>query len=136
MSVLKKIGMFLMGAGADITKFLGLPFISQLLGALPAKLSQDVSKAVGYVQAGVADLNTIAGIVSLAEAMYQPTSGTPKTGSQKLAAAAPIVQKAILAWAESNLPGHNKIIVPPEVFAAHCEAFTSDFANIMNDFGE
>lgn len=136
MSVLKKVGIFLAGAGADITKFLGLPFISQLLGALPAKLSQDVTKAVGYVQTGVADFNTIAGIVSLAEAMYQPSNTNPKTGSQKLAAAAPIVQKAVLAWAESNLPGHTKIVTSADLFASHCQAFTSAFADIMNDFGE
>jgi hypothetical protein len=136
MSVLKKIGVFLAGAGSDITKLLGLPFISQILGALPAKISGEVKSVVGVVQTGVADLNTFFGIISLAEAMYPAGSTNLKTGSQKLAAAAPIVQKAILAYAESNLPGHNKVIVAPDVFAAHCQALTSDLANILNDFGE
>lgn len=136
MSVLKKIGTILAGVGSDITKILGLPFISQLLGAIPGKLGQGVQTVVADVKTGVADLNTFFGIISLAEAMYQPNAANEKTGSAKLAAASPIVQKAILAYAESNLPGHSKVIVSPEVFASHCIAFTSDLANILNDFGE
>jgi len=128
MSVLKKIGIFLASAGADVTKILGFPFISQILGMIPGKLGQEV-------KTGVADLNTFAGFVSLAEAMYPSVNGA-KTGSMKLAAAAPLVQKSVLLWAESNLPGHSKLIVTPEVFAGHCQALTSDIANIMNDFGE
>jgi len=128
MSVLKKIGIFLEGAGADITKIMGFPFISQLLGAIPGKLGQDV-------RTGVADLNTFAQFVSIGETMFQSVDGS-KTGSQKLAAVSPLVQKAVLAWAQSSLPGHNKLLVAPEVFAQHCTAFTSDFADILNDFGE
>jgi hypothetical protein len=135
MSVLKKIGTILAGVGSDITKILGLPFISQLLGAIPGKLGQEVGTVVTDVKTGVADLNTFFGIISLAEAMYPSVSGS-KTGSQKLAAASPIVQKAILAYAQSNLPGHSKLIVSPEVFSSHCSALTSDLANILNDFGE
>jgi hypothetical protein len=127
-SVLKKIGLFLAGAGADITKIMGFPFISQLLGLIPGKFGQVVTTTVG-------DLNTFAGFVSIAEAMYPAVEGA-KTGSQKLAAASPLVQKSILLWANSNLPGHNKLIVAPEVFAAHVKSFTSDFADILNDFGE
>jgi hypothetical protein len=128
MSVLKKIGIILATLGADVTKIMGFPFISQLLGMIPGKLGQVVTTAAG-------DLNIFAGFISTAEAMYPSIAGA-KTGSQKLAAAAPLVQKSVLLWAQENLPGHNKLIVPPEVFASHCQAFTSDFANIMNDFGE
>jgi hypothetical protein len=128
MSVLKKIGIFLAGAASDITKIMGFPFISQLLGLIPGKLGAEVTTVAG-------DLNTFAGIVSTAEAMYPSIAGA-KTGSAKLTAAAPLVQKSILLWAESNLPGHNKIITSPELFAQHCQNFTSAFADILNDFGE
>jgi hypothetical protein len=128
MSVLKKIGLFLAGAASDITKIMGFPFISTLLGMIPGKFGLEVTTVAG-------DLNVFAGIVSTAEAMYPSIEGA-KTGSQKLTAAAPLVQKSILLWAQSNLPGHSKIITSPEAFAAHCQAFTSDFANILNDFGE
>jgi hypothetical protein len=135
MSVLKKIGIFMAGAGSDITKILGLPFISQLLGVIPGKLGQVVNTAVTDVRIGVADMNTIAGILSMAEMMY-PSNDSAKTGSQKLTAAAPVMGKMVLAWAESNLPGHNKLLVPPEVFAAKVQAWTSDTADLLNCFGE
>ncbi len=128
MSVLKKIGILLATAGADITKIMGLPFISQLLGLIPGKLGVTVSTVAG-------DLNTFAGFISTAEAMYPSIEGA-KTGSAKLTAASPLVAKTILLWAQANLPGHNKLLVTPEVFASHCQAFTSDFANILNDFGD
>jgi len=128
MSVLKKIGIFLATAGADITKIMGFPFISQLLGMIPGKIGQEV-------KTGVADLNTFAGFVSIAEAMYPSVNGS-KTGSQKLAALAPLVEKEVLLWAQSSLPGHNKLIVAPEVFAQHCQDGANFFANILNDFGE
>jgi hypothetical protein len=128
MSVLKKIGIFLAGAGSDITKILGFPFISQLLGLIPGRLGQGI-------QTGVADLNTFAGFVSIGETMFQSADGQ-KLGSQKLQAVAPLFQKAVLLWAQSSLPGHNKLIVAPEVFAAKVQSFTSDFADIVNCFGE
>ena len=128
MSVLKKIGIALATAGADITKFLGFPFVSQLLGMIPGKLGQVATTAAG-------DLNTFAGFITTAEAMYPAIAGA-KTGSQKLAAAAPLVQKSVLLWAQESLPGHNKLQVGPEVFAQHCQALTSDFADILNDFGD
>jgi len=128
MSVLKKIGIFLAGAAADITKIMGFPFISQLLGMIPGKIGHEVTTVAG-------DLNTFAGIVSVAEGMFPSIDGA-KTGSAKLAAAAPLVQKSIQLWAQSNLPGHSKLRVAPEVFAGHVKACTSDFADILNDFGE
>jgi hypothetical protein len=128
MSVLKKIGLFLAGASADITKILGMPFISQLLGAIPGKFGV-------AVQTGVADLNTFAGFVSIGEAMFPAVEGQ-KTGSVKLTAITPLFQKSILLWAQSSLPGHNKLIVTPEVFAEKCGKITSDWADIMNCFGE
>lgn len=135
MSVLKKIGLFLVGAGADITKFLGLPFISQLLGALPAKIGQEATTIIGDVRTGVADMNTIFGILSMAEMMYPSKDGS-QTGSQKLTAAAPVMEKMMLAYAQSNLPGHNKLIVTPEVFAARVKAWTGASADVANCFGE
>jgi hypothetical protein len=128
MSVLKKIGIFLAGAGADITKILGFPFISQLLGLIPGKLG-------ATVQTAVADLNTFAGFVSIGEAMFPAVAGA-QTGSAKLTAITPLFQKSILLWAQSSLPGHNKLMVTPEVFAQKCGNITSDWADIMNCFGE
>jgi hypothetical protein len=128
MSVLKKIGIFLAGAGADITKILGFPFISQLLGLIPGKLGQTVTTIAG-------DLNQFAGFASMAEAMYPSIAGA-KTGSAKLTAATPLVEKALLLWAQDNLPGHSKLLVSPEVFSADAGAFMSTFVKIMNDFGE
>jgi hypothetical protein len=127
-SFLKKIGIILASASSDITKVLGFPFVSQLLGMIPGKLGADVKTAV-------VDLNTFAGFVTTAEVMFPSIDGA-KTGSAKLTAASPLFQKAILAWAGMNLPGHNKLLVTPEVFASHVTQFTSDFATIMNDFGE
>lgn len=135
MSVLKKIGIVLATIGTDVTKFLGLPFISQLLGSIPGKLGQTVEGVVQKVENTVGDLNTFAQFITIAEAMIPSVAGA-KTGSAKLTAASPLVQKEILLWAQSNLPGHNKIITSPEAFAAHCTAFTSDLADILNDFGE
>lgn len=135
MSVLKKIGIVLATIGTDITKFLGLPFISQLLGSIPGKLGQTVEGVVQKVETGVGDLNTFVQFIVIAETILPSVSGA-KTGSAKLTAAAPLVQKEILLWAQSNLPGHNKIITSPDLFAQHCQAFTSDLADILNDFGE
>lgn len=127
-SVLKKIGIVLATAGADVTKIMGLPFVSQLIGLIPGKLGQTVQTVSG-------DLNQFAGFIGMAETMFPSIEGA-KTGSQKLNAASPLVQKAILLWAQDNLPGHNKLLVDPAVFASHCQAFTSDLANILNDFGD
>jgi hypothetical protein len=128
MSVLKKIGIFLASASADVTKLMGFPFISSLLSVIPGKLGQEVKTVAG-------DLNTFAGFISMAEAMYPSIDGA-KTGSLKLTAAAPLVQKGVLLWAQENLPGHNKLIVTPEEFAQRCKNLTSDFAMILNSFGE
>jgi len=128
MSVLKKIGIFLASASADATKFLGFPFLSQLLGMIPGKLGSNI-------RTGVADLDTLTGFASIAEAAF-PAIGDAKLGSQKLALASPLVQKSVLLWAQSSLPGHNKLIVPPEKFSADCQKFMSDWADILNDFGE
>jgi hypothetical protein len=127
-SVLKKIGIVMVDAAADVTKVMGLPFISALLGAIPGKLGADI-------RTGVGDMNTFASIVGAAEIMFPSIEGA-KTGSAKLAAAAPLMQKEMLLWAQSGLPGHNKLVVPPEQFAQACEEFTQATANVLNCFGE
>jgi hypothetical protein len=132
MSVLSKIGAVLLNVGQVATSVMGLPFVSQLLGAGASSLAGKVSTAV---TTGVGDLGTIAGLVSIAEAMFPATAGV-KTGSQKLAAVSPLVGQAILIWAQSNLPGHNKIKTSPELFQQHVTAFTSSFVDILTDFGE
>lgn len=127
-SVLKKIGIVLATVGADVSQIMGFPFIGQILGMIPGKLGGEVRTVAG-------DLNQFAGFLSLGEALYPSIDGA-KTGSQKLRAVSPLVQKAILLWAQNNLPGHSKLVVPEEVFMAHVMAWTSDFADILNDFGD
>jgi hypothetical protein len=125
MSVLKKIGTVLLKAGSIATEIMGFPFIGQLLGA---------SKVGAIAGTVLGDFSTVAQVLSLVEAAY-PTIGTVKTGSKKLQAAAPIVEKVILQWAASNLPGHNKV-KDAAAFSAHAKALTSAFADVLNDFGE
>lgn len=132
MSVLSKIGAVLLNIGQVATSIMGLPFVSQLLGAGASSLA---GKVTNTVTTGVSDLGTIAGLLGIAEAMFPATAGL-KTGSAKLTAASPLVGQAILMWAESNLPGHNKIKTSPVLFQAHVTAFTSAFADILNDFGD
>ena len=124
MSVLKKIGQALVKGAAIASEILGFPFISSLLGAIPGKAGQDVAVATS-------DIGAIAKIVSVAEAMFQ-TSGS---GSQKLAAASPIVQQVLLTWAESNLPGHSKVHDPAKLAAA-AQGITSSFADFLNALGD
>lgn len=126
MSVLKKIGLVLLKVGSVASELMGFPFIAQLLGQ---------GKVAAEVKGIVSDFGTMAQSVSMAEVAFPSIAGA-KTGSQKLAAAAPLVQQQMLLWAQSNLPGHNKLLVDSNLFAAHCKALTSDFADILNDFGD
>jgi len=128
MSVLKKIGIVLATAGADITKFLGFPFISQLLGMIPGTAGTIIRNSV------IPDLNTFAGFITTAEAMYQGAEGQ-KLGSQKLAAVTPLIEKAITEWAQSALPGHNKVKDPVLLTKAAGE-IGSGMADAMNAFGD
>jgi sulfite exporter TauE/SafE len=128
-SVLKKIGIVLATAGEDVTKVLGFPFVSQLLGMIPGRLGAQVQTVAG-------DLNSFAGIVATAEAMFPAVAGAAPTGSAKIAAATPLIAKELQLWAASNLPGHSKLIVSPEQFQADAAAFGSALVKILNDFGE
>lgn len=132
MSVLAKIGAVLLNVGQVATSIMGLPFVSQMLGAGASSLG---GKVAAGVATGVSDLGTMAQLLSVAEAMFPATAGV-KTGSQKLAAVSPLVGQAIMVWAESNLPGHNKLKVDQAVFAQRVTAFTSSFADVLNAFGD
>jgi hypothetical protein len=123
MSVLKKIGQVLLTAGSVATELMGFPFLSTILG--------HTAPVVGTV---LGDLGKVAGIISTVEVAYPSIDGA-KTGSAKLQAATPLVGQIILQWAQSNLPGHSKLLVPPTTFQSHVQAFTSSFADLMNDFG-
>lgn len=135
MSALEKVGSILATVGADVSKFFNLPFVAQILGYLPTKVAQETQSVVQKVETVAGDLSKLSQFIVMAEAMYQAEAGQ-KTGSQKLAAAAPLIQNDILVWAQLNLPGHNKIVTSPALFAQHCAAFTSSLADILNDFGE
>lgn len=129
-SVLKKIGTVLLDGGEIATEVLGFPFVSQLLGNIKIG-SGTAATAVTTV---TSDLNTIASIISAAEAMFPSVSGA-QTGSSKLTAAAPLVQQALMSWAASNLPGHSKVKDPQKLALAASE-ITSGFADLLNSFGD
>jgi hypothetical protein len=127
MSVLQKIGQIFRTAAADVQQILQFPFLSQLVGMIPGPFGA-MAKIVTL------DLSYFAGLVSTAEVMYPSIEGS-KTGSAKLNAVVPFAQKAILGWANDNLPGHNKLLVAADVFAQHVANFISAFVQILNDFG-
>ncbi len=126
-SVLKKIGMVLLDGSQIAAEVLGFPFIAQLLGAAGPKVA-------AAVQTGVADLNTLAGFVSTAETMFPAVAGA-QTGSQKLAAVTPMVQQMLLSWAQSALPGHNKV-KDPALLAKAAQEIGGGMADAMNAFGD
>lgn len=123
-SVLKKIGQVLLTGGEVAAAVMGMPFVAQLLGGLSSKAQADI-------QTGLGDFNTIAGIASLMETIFSE----PGSGSVKLAKGAPLVQQAILVWAQSNLPGHNKVKDPVKLAAASA-GILSNFADALNSFGD
>ncbi|SRR5229473_1710786 len=123
-SVLTKIGQVLLKGGEIATEVMGFPFVSQLLG-------QYSPKALGIVQTGVSDFNTLSSIATMLETTMNATG----SGSQRVAAGAPLVQQAVLLWAQSNLPGHNKVH-DPEKLAAASGRILGDWADILNSFGD
>ena len=125
MSVLKKIGLLLVRGGQLASEILGFPFISELLGAIPGPAGTVATTVVS-------DISTVAKIISTVEALGN-TAGL--TGSQKLAAGAPLVQQALLLWADSNLPGHNKVKDPVKLATA-ASGITSNFADFLNALGD
>lgn len=127
MSILSKIGTVLRTVAIIGSDLAGFPFIAQLIGSIPGK--------AGQVTATVySDFNSVAQVISMVEAGLPEINGV-KTGSQKLAIAAPIVQQIILTWAASNLPGHNKVKDPTKLAAA-AAGIASNFADAMNSFGD
>lgn len=126
-SVLSKIGQVLLTAGGIAAEVMEFPFLSTLLGG---------SRAGAVAATALGDLSKVASIVSVVETGFAAIAPADKTGSAKLKAATPMVQQVILDWAGSNLPGHNKLHVDPQIFAAHVGAFTSAFVDILNDFGD
>lgn len=132
MSVLKKIGLAVLKGTAVGTEVMQLPFVSQLLIGAATAVGGKVGAAI---TTGVGDFNAFSGIIATGEVMFPSINGV-KTGSAKLSAAAPLVQAMVQHWAESGLPGHNKLKVDPAVFAGHCKDLTSAWANILNDFGD
>lgn len=126
-SVLKKIGQILVKGAAITSEIMGFPFVSQILGAI---------KIGGTTAGGIAttvsnDFGTLAGIISVAETMFP----APGSGSSKLQAASPLIQQALLSWAQSNLPGHNKV-KDPLLLAKAAGEITTGFADFMNALGD
>ena len=129
-SVLKKIGVVLLDGSKIATEVMGFPFISQLLGNI--KIGGTSVGAIATT--ATSDLNSIASIITVAETMFPAVAGQ-KTGSAKLAAASPLIQQALLLWASSNLPGHNKVKDPVLLGKASTE-ITGGFADFLNALGD
>ena len=123
-SVLKKIGQVILRGGEIATEVMGFPFVSQLLG-------QYSPRVLGTVQTGLSDFNTISSIATMLETAF-PTTGS---GSQRVAAGAPLVQQAVLLWAKSNLPGHDKV-KDPEKLANASAGLLANWADVLNSFGD
>lgn len=125
-SILKKIGTVIVDGAAIGSEIMGFPFVSQLLTGLNPKIS-------GTVTTVTSDLNTIAGIITTAEAMFPSVAGA-KTGSQKLAAVTPVVQNALQAWATSNLPG--KKSKDPALFTKAAGEISQGMVDLLNSYGD
>lgn len=128
--MLKKIGTVLIDGAQIATNVLGMPFISQILGGI--KIGSTTVGAVATT--AVSDWGTVAGILSTAEAMFPSIAGS-KTGDAKLTAATPLIQQALLTWAQSNLPGHSKI-KDPTLLAKAAGEITGGFADFLNALGD
>src|SRR6266404_3821843 len=117
-SVLKKIGRVLATITGDAAEIMGFPFIAAFL-----KGAGTVGSTVNTI---LGDFSSMAQILSIIEAGSAAVNGPDaKTGSQKLAAAAPIVQQLIISWAQSNLPGHSKVKDAAKLAMA-CQGITSN----------
>ena len=99
MGFLKKLGQVLAKVGAVTAEVAGIPFVAQLLAG-NATASAVTGKVLG-------DLNTLFGIVTLAEMAFADATG--KSGPAKLRIAGPGIRAALLIYAASNLPGKGKI---------------------------
>lgn len=132
MSVLQKIGAAILKGAAVGTEIMQLPFVSQMLAGAASAIG---GKPGAVITTAVGDFNALSGIIATGEVMFPSIAGS-KTGSQKLQAAAPLIQTTVQTWAASNLPGHNKLKVEPAVFAQHCKNLTGAWADILNDFGD
>ena len=126
-SVLSKIGHVMLTAGSVATELMGFPFLGSLLGATPAGR---------IVEIGLGDLGKVAQIISQVEIGFTAIAPNDKSGSEKLKATIPMVKQVVLAWAQSNLPGHASLKVDAQTFDNHVGNFTSSFVDILNDFGE
>ena len=129
-SVLKKIGMVLLDGATVATNVIGMPFVSQMLGNI--KIGN--TNAGALAQTFTSDWGTVASIVTTAEAMFPSVEGA-KTGSAKLAASTPLVQQALMTWAQSNLPDQSKVKDPTLLTKAAGE-ITGGFADFLNAFGD
>lgn len=82
------------------------------------------------------DITEVVGVITTAEGMITAISAPgAKTGPQKLAAAAPFVDKIFQQWLASGILGATKIKDQTKWNAA-VTAITSGFADLLNALGE
>jgi len=125
-SVLKKIGTIIVDGAAIGSEIMGFPFVSQIIGAASPKVQSVATTATS-------DINTLASIISTAEVMFPSVAGA-QTGSQKLAAATPLIQQALQAWATSNLPG--KKPKDPALMTKAAGEITTGLVDFLNSYGD
>lgn len=121
-SVLKKVGMGFRVAGAMGTDIMGLPFVSGIIAPN--------TRAAGIIQRTLGSLDDLAGIIGTVEAMGAITGAT---GAQKLEMAGPLVEKALIQWGNSQLPGHE--LKDKVRAAAAAKRIAGDLADFLNCWG-
>lgn len=121
MSWLKKIGQ-------DFIKV--LPYILGIGGIVVPGLGNSTAGVVA--QRVLGDLNGIPNLIISAETLVKGVQGQ-KTGPQKLAAAAPLVQQLITTYVTENLPGSPKVKDQAGLAAAAAQ-ITDGFAKALNAF--
>lgn len=123
-SFLKKLGQVLAKGIAIAADVAGLfPLVQPFLGS-----SATASKAGQIVQTATNDLTSIGQTVVTAEALIQ----APNSGSQKLAAAAPLVEQ-ILKTSELVSGKH---IANEAAFSAAAQKITSGVADLLNSLDQ
>lgn len=133
MSVLRKIAKGILTGVSLGTEIMQFPFVSALLQGITVRVG---GKPGEIITTAISDFDALSGIAATAEVMYPAIEGAPKLGSARLAASVPFVQNIVTRWAESSLPGHNKVKVPPEKFAADVAKLQSAWVDVLQDFGD
>lgn len=104
------------------------------MGPIFGQLIPSQGSIGAVVQRVLGDLNAAPQIIMTVEAMVKGEAGQ-KTGSQKLAVAAPYIGQLIEEYASNNLPGSPKV-KDRQKFETAVVGMTSNLADALNAFGD